>query len=197
MICFHTKPDAVFEAILQEALLGEASEIQWLSDDGAIDSWEGVYPETSQRLSLYAAVRVFMQLLAAMRDAHVYRLADLHWLVLYEALKNFCATHNDLLDECDQPTRLLGAYRVGAIDGEALVEIYFWDTDFLLRGEEDACGEGHDADACQRDVTEGETEEREDRIPALQPVSEPGWIVPEPGQYFRAGATWYPDHGET
>ena len=50
MIYFQTKPDAVFEAILKEAFTSEASEIQLLSDDGAIDSWEGLYPETSQRL---------------------------------------------------------------------------------------------------------------------------------------------------
>ena len=41
MIYFQTKPDAVFEAILKEAFASEASEIQLLSDDGAIDSWEG------------------------------------------------------------------------------------------------------------------------------------------------------------
>ena len=46
MIYFQTKPDAVFEAILKEAFTSEASEIQLLSDDGAIDSWEGLYPET-------------------------------------------------------------------------------------------------------------------------------------------------------
>ena len=113
MIYFQTKPDAVFEAILKEAFTSEASEIQLLSDDGAIDSWEGLYPETSQRLCPYEAVRVLVQLLAAVNDSQVYRLTDLHWLVLYETLKNFCATHNDLLDDFDQHTRPVGDYNIG------------------------------------------------------------------------------------
>ncbi len=197
MIYFHTRPDAVFEAILNEAFISEASEIHLLSDDGARESWEGLYPETSQRLGPCAAVRVFMQLLAATRDSRVYQLTDLHWLVLYESLKNFCATHNDLLDEFAQPARPLGEYRIGDIDGEALVALYFWDTDFLLRGARDWRDEGPAADSRPRDVMEGTMRDEEDRIPDLKPVSEPEWVVPAPGQYFRPGSTRYPDHGET
>ncbi len=197
MIYFQTKPDAVFEAMLKEAFASEASEIQLLSDDGAIDSWEGLYPETSQCLSPYTVVRVLMQLLAAMHDSQIYQLTNLHWLVLYESLKNFCATHNDLLDEFDQLTRPLGEYRVGGIDAEALVEMYFWDTDFLLHRERDSWGEEYEDDSCQRDEMERTMWEQEDLIPSLQPTSESGWIVPAPGQYFRPGSTRYPDDGET
>ncbi len=194
MMYFQTKPNAVFEAILKEAFTSEASDIQWLLDDGAIRSWEGLYPETSQRLSPSTAVRVFLQLLAAMHDSQVYQLANLHWLVLYKSLKFFCATHHDLLDEFDQPTRPIGAYSIGEIDGEALAEMYCWDTDFFFCGKGDSWGEGHEADG---DVMEGARGEGENFISVLKPVSEPGWIVPGPGQYFRPGSTRYPDHGET
>ena len=194
MIYFQTKPDAVFEAILKEALASEASEIQLLSDDGAIDSWEGLYPETSQRLCPYEAVRVLVQLSAAVNDLHVYRLTDLHWLVLYETLRNFCATHNDLLDDFDQHTRPVGDYKIGEVDGEALVNIYFWDTDFLLYKREETWGDRQANDAHQRDGMEENPGEQDVAIPALEPVDELGWIVREP--LFQSGSTRYPDYGE-
>ena len=195
MIYFQTKPDAVFEAILKEALASEASEIQLLSDDGAIDSWEGLYPETSRRLCPYGAVRVLVQLLAAVNDAQVYRLTDLHWLVLYETLKNFCATHNDLLDDFAQRTRPIGDYRVGEVDGEALVNMYFWDTDFLVCNRGETWGNRQVSNSPQ-EGTEEDLGEQDVSIPALEPVSELGWIVREPHEYFRTGSTRYPDYGD-
>ena len=193
MIYFQTKPDAVFEAILKEAFASEASEIQLLSDDGAIDSWEGLYPETSRRLCPYEAVRVLVQLSAAMKDSPVYRLTDLHWLVLYEALKNFCATHNDLLDDFDQRTRPVGDYNIGEVDGDALVNIYFWDTDFLLGNRGETRGDRQAGHPPQRDGSQEDPGEQDVSIPALEPVDEPGWIVKEPQEYFRVGSTRYPD----
>ena len=81
------------------------------------------------------------QLSAAMNDSSsLSRVTELHWLVLYETLKNFCATHNDLLDDFDQRTRPVGDYNIGEVDGEALVNIYFWDTDFLLGAIEERRG---------------------------------------------------------
>lgn len=196
MIYFQTKPDAVFEAILKEAFASEASEIQLLSDDGAIDSWEGLYPETSRRLCPYEVVRVLAQLSAAMNDSQVYRLTDVHWLVLYETLKNFCATHNDLLDDFDQRIRPVGDYNIGEVDGEALVEIYFWDTDFLFCNKEETSGDRQASHPPPRDGA-GETQPQQDTgIPALEPVDELGWIVKEPQEYFRAGSTRYPDYGD-
>ncbi len=188
MIYFSTRPDAVFEAILKEAFASEASEIQLLSDDGAIGSWEGLYPETSRRLCPYAAVRVLVQLLAAVNDSRVYRLTDLHWLVLYEALKNFCSTHNDLLDDFNQLTRPVGEHIIGEVDGEALIHIYFWDTDFLF------CRNSETGDAR---INPGHPQlvwDQEAAIPALEPVDEPGWVVRDPHEYFRTGSLRYPDH---
>ncbi len=194
MIYFQTKPDAVFETILKEAFASEASEIQLLSDDSAIDSWEGLYPETSQHLCPYEAVRVLVQLSAAVNDVQVYRLTDLHWLVPYETLKNFCTTHNDLLDDFDQHTRPIGDYKIGEVDGEALIKIYFWDTDFLFCNRGETWGDRQVSNPRQGDGTEENPSEQDVAIPALEPVDELGWIVREP--YFRAGSTRYPDYGD-
>ena len=197
MIYFQTKPDAAFEAILQEALLSEMTEVKMLADDGAIDSWEGLYPQTSASFGPYTAIRVMAQLLAATRDVSVHGLTDVHWLVLYECLQNFCVTHNELLEDDLQALRSVGAFRIGQVDGEALVAIYFWDTDFLLgQVSEDVSWPGNDTfgEVTASDSTQDFSEDlEEDDIPMLEMVNEVAWIVPEPSAFFRTGSTQYPD----
>ena len=197
MIYFQTKPDAAFESILQEALLSEMTEVKILADDGAIDSWEGLYPQTSEVFGPYTAIRVMAQLLAAIRDVSVHRLTDMHWLVLYECLQNFCVTHNELLEDDLQALRSIGAFRIGQVDGEALVAIYFWDTDFLLGPvSEDVSWPGNDTfgEVTASDSTQDFSEDlEEDDIPMLEMVNEVAWIVPEPSAFFRTGSTQYPD----
>ena len=200
VIYFQTKPDAVFEAILQEALLSEMTEVKLLADDGAIDSWEGLYPEISSLFCPYTTVRIMAQLLAAARDTSVYRLTDVHWLVLYECLQNFCATHNDLVEEDPQALRAVGTFRIGQLDSEAIVTIYFWDTDFLIRPM------SHDEDHFeQEDLHESSVEEstqnfsedlQDDDVPMLEMVEEVAWIVPEASAFFRTGSIHYPDSRE-
>ncbi len=197
VIYFQTKPDAVFEAILEEALLSEMTEVKMLADDGAIDSWEGLYPESSSAFGPYTAIRLMAQLLAATRDASVYHLTDVPWLVLYECLQNFCATHNDLVEDDPQGSRAIGAFRIGRVDGEAIVTIYFWDTDFLLRPMP------NDRDTLEHDefveepVDEGAQESSEDSVGnavlPLEIVEEVAWIVPQAGAFFRTGSIEYPD----
>ena len=169
-----------------------------LADDGAIDSWEGLYPQTSVAFEPYIAIRVMAQLLAATRDVSVHRLADVHWLVLYECLQNFCAMHNELLEDELHALRSIGAFRMGQVDAEALVAIYFWDTDFLIssafedvsRFESDIFGEGIATDIIQ-DCSANLQED--DDMPMLEVVDEIAWIVPEPSAFFRTGSTQYPD----
>ncbi len=200
VIYFQTKPDAVFEAILEEALLSEMTEVKILADDGAIDSWEGLYPESSSAFGPYTAIRLMAQLLAATRDASVYHLLDVHWSVLYECLQNFCATHNDLVEDDPQGSRAIGAFRIGRVDGEAIVTIYFWDTDFLLRPMSiDRLTLEHDE--FDEEPVDGGTQESSedpvgDAVSPLEMVEDVDWIVPEAGAFFRTGSIEYPDTKE-
>ena len=145
----------------------------------------------------YTAIRVMAQLLAATRDVSVHGLTDVHWLVLYECLQNFCVTHNELLEDDLQALRSIGAFRIGQVDGEALVAIYFWDTDFLLGPvSEDVSWPGNDTfgEVTASDSTQDFSEDlEEDDIPMLEMVNEIAWIVPEPSAFFRTGSTQYPD----
>jgi len=200
MIYFRTKPDAVFEAILEEALLSEMTEVKMLADDGAIDSWEGLYPESSSAFGPYTAIRLLAQLLAATRDSSVYHLTDVPWLVLYECLQNFCATHNDLVEDDPQGSRAIGAFRIGRVDEDAIVTIYFWDTDFLLRP---MPSDGHtfeydefDEEPVDETTQESSDDSDGDAVCPLEMVEEVAWIVPEAGAFFRTGSIEYPDTRE-
>lgn len=194
MIYFQTKPDSVFEAIVQEALISESVEIKLLADDGAIESWEGLYPESSRRMTPYSVMRIMHQMLAACCDAMVYRLSDDHWLVFYECLRNFCSTHNDLLEDQGNGVRLIGKYQIGLLDDEAILDIYFWDTDFLIPSRSEPWEfwpdhqDGNDKDEESECVLEADGD-----IPALELVDDVAWSIPEADEFFRVGSVQYPD----
>ena len=195
MIYFQTKPDGVFEAILQEALVSESVEVKLLADDGAIESWEGLYPESSRRFTPYSAVRMMHQMLAACRDVMVYRLSEDHWLVLYECVRNFCSTHNDLLEDQGQGVRLIGNYKIGFVDEEAIVNIYFWDTDFLITSHSDPWEfwPNHEADGHHEHTVCPTAENKDFDIPVLELVDDVAWLVPNAEEFYRDGSTQYPD----
>ncbi len=86
------------------------------------------------------------------------------------------------------------------MDGEAIVTIYFWDTDFLLRPMSiDRLTLEHD-EFDEEPVDEGTQESSEDSVgdavSPLEMVEDVDWIVPEAGAFFRTGSIEYPDTKE-
>ena len=131
MLYFARKPDLVFTAILHTALENEGESIKsFVNND--LDLWEACYPETSRYFTATSSFDVLTQLFCASRDPIVYRLTDYHWLLLYEVLQNFCVVHNDLAPAAPKGWRPVGEFRLGEIDFDAMADIYFWDTDFLI-----------------------------------------------------------------
>lgn len=127
MLYFQAKPDPVFIAILHAALEVAADSIEEASDD---ESWPEDYPRLARCFTREAALAVIGELLAASRAEALYQITDYHWLVVHECLHDHCAVHNDLVrHEGPQP---VGPWRVGPIDVPALLDLYFWDTDFLF-----------------------------------------------------------------
>ncbi len=127
MLYFQAKPDPVFTAILDAALEVAADTVEGASDDA---SWPEDNPQLARCFTRAAALAVIRELLAASRAEAVYRLTDYHWLILHECLHDYCDIHNDLVRfEGPQP---VDPWRVGPIDVPALLDRYFWDTDFLF-----------------------------------------------------------------
>ena len=114
----------------------------------------------------------------------MYRISDSQWLLLYECLANYCAELNDVAS--GQPDGLLpvGEYGLAEIDFDAVVGVYFWDTEFLVAPGEvmpvetaspDAYGWHADSDALH-----------------VEKIEYPAWGEGE-APCFRPGYCRYPD----
>jgi hypothetical protein len=138
MIVFQDDPDAIFLAIVDEALAhtrevhlvryregyrptrAERRELE--------ESYRDLFPELVPLFTRRELVRVIDRLRRASRDARRrYELTDYHWLVLYSCLQVYCDLHNDGATG-DQ----VGPYEIERIDVGAIVDRFFFDTDFLL-----------------------------------------------------------------
>lgn len=51
--------------------------------------------------------------------------------MIYDGLEAFCEVHNDLIAHEPAGRTAVGAFEIGEIDFDALVTLFFWDTDFL------------------------------------------------------------------
>jgi hypothetical protein len=65
----------------------------------------------------------------ALRDDGLYQITDYHWLLLYESLRSYCDSYNEI--PWGEP---YDKYGIATIDFDWIVDIFFWDTDFLLQG---------------------------------------------------------------
>jgi hypothetical protein len=135
MLRFETPPDKILVAILSSALELQKNYIEELIEtetDPMIQWWLAAEPMLARFFDPRTAARLIEGLLAANCDTRLYQLTDYHWLVVYRCLKVFCDLHND--EAATDPTGRadVGPYSIGSIDFDAIVDRFFWDTDFLI-----------------------------------------------------------------
>ena len=120
-------------------------------DLDCLDEWWEAYPLSARCFTPELARETLVDLGAKLQLPEAYVPTEYHWLLMYECLKALIEVLNDdpLPSLVVQLTRLataqdalylsLPACSEGAagfyIDFEALVDTYFWDTDFLLDAE--------------------------------------------------------------
>lgn len=136
---FQDPPDAIFLAILHEALehVRECHLVQFRDDyrptkaerQELDEFYSDLYPELVPLFSRSKLVSVVDNLLRASRADDLYVPTDYHWFVLYVCLEMYCDLHND---DATGTGDKVGAYEIESIDFDAIVERFFWDTDFLL-----------------------------------------------------------------
>jgi len=97
-------------------------------------TWPALYPLAARCFRPDRARTTLAQLLTASRAPELYQLTDYHWLLLYDCLRVYCVIHNDYTGEAPTKTLPVGSCEIGPIDFDAVVDQYFWDTDFLLDG---------------------------------------------------------------
>ncbi len=137
MLRFACPPDAVFTAILSNALDMVQDEFgdSILSAADKAEFWTTQYSNTAKVLNLATAAEAVSQLLSASASPDIYDLTDYHWLLLYDILRIYIDIHNDLARDNGGLFRV-GPYQVGLIDFDTILDTFFWDTDFLLDGDE-------------------------------------------------------------
>jgi len=115
------RPDPVFYRLIRESLERIAANLRDFSD-GAMNTFSG---QTRQIFSAGELLPVVEQLIAAHQSDKLFVLTAYHYLILYEALADIVQRHNR------GEAQWLYGLQVDYIDFDAIVDIYFWNDDFL------------------------------------------------------------------
>ena len=111
MLRFAENPDIIFTEILE------------LAFEDALE-WE-LYSNKALKSTI-------AELKEKNRSPGLWRLTDYHYALIYDVLSNFVDVHNDFARETGQPILELQDHRIFRINLNALIDQYFYDTDFLL-----------------------------------------------------------------
>jgi hypothetical protein len=187
MIVFQEEPDPIFVAIVHEALkfVRDVQLVCYRDDyrptrrerQELDESYGDLFPELARFFSRPRLVRMIERLLRASRDEQRwYRLTDYHWLVLYSCLQTYCDLHND---EATGTGGKVGPYEIEKIDFNAVVDRFFFDTDFLmgsllLQAEERAPGQLHSTREAWKIAAGLKPEAKDLRLERLATGSAPG-----------------------
>lgn len=134
MLRFAENPDVIFTQILDRAF------------DHAIDlmirrhieepdpgQWKDEFPRASRVFSPEAALATVKELQKYNKDeSGLWELNDYHYCLIYEILEDFCTVENESARDFDRPIAIIGETKIWEVDFEAITEIYFPDTDFLM-----------------------------------------------------------------
>jgi hypothetical protein len=146
MLRFQTPLTAGAREIMVCCLEVAADEIVDLYEDH--EAWAADYPLASACFTRELARSVLLDVLEKLDAPELYMPTDYHWLLMYECLKEQIALFNDgpvpsvverlrtLASDQDTaylhlPQRSGGPASVW-MDFDAFIEVYFWDTDFLM-----------------------------------------------------------------
>ena len=167
MIYFSRKPDDVFSTILHESFDMAAKVLRKASEE----EYRGVMPNVASWCTAKRVVREIAWLQGISTSDVAYRIGVHHWAIVHDSLALFCALHQALLDEAPvgSPLRPIGAYELGVIDFELMVDSFFWNLDCREIG-----------------VTPPVDARRAERVEGQR------W-VDMPNALFRPGSTRYPD----
>jgi hypothetical protein len=128
MLRFAKVPDAIFLAVVDTAIGFMLDHLELLDD--LEEDWAEDFPHAAKVLSVPLVREMLPRLRAASREPTLYQLTDHHLLLLYDALKFLCQNHNGLYSW--KKPGPIGPYEIGRLDFPALVDQFFWGTEFLV-----------------------------------------------------------------
>lgn len=207
MLRFQQTPDKVFIEILMRSLDFVIDSIrEELDRRNGTASAAGEYlasllPLAMRVFSPEAAFVAFTDMRDKLQRPELYYLNDYHYLLLYDALELFSTIHNDAVDACEtadekRDAAMIGEYSIEKIDFDLLVELFFYDTDFLLDPEHlDAMTAEQkkclDLNPETYSLTHGLAPHPEELV--LKVIDDEPYEVPELSRYFGPDSVVYPD----
>ena len=184
MLRFSCRPDKVFHSMLSDALAMALDQLrmEFLEDEMmpwtkslSIMGREPLTAEVEKLKDAYHSPKLFMP-------------TDYHFLILYEILEWFIEIYNDDPGAVGSEGTLAGV-RIGRIDLGGVVDLYFWDTDFLFDPDtlNALTGEGKEMMGF-RDTTFGAVNKLAPHADELAlEECEPNSLSPSPGGLFEDG----------
>ena len=128
MIRLARKPDGMFSDLLDSAITQIVND--YLTSANARDQEDWLCASMPRAARFFTAPQAREQLLAMQKiyhDERLYEVTKYHWLLLYECLETFAQGFNE------QPVGWLAQkYGIEKIDFHRLVDLFFWDTSFLM-----------------------------------------------------------------
>lgn len=126
MLDFQQTPDVIFYKIIENAINYSVPMIED-TEDG--DYYE-IMPYASKIFKREDALKAISELLKYHKAAGVWYITDYYYLLLYDMLDSYISMIND---EGDINKYLkIDKYKIKRIDYEALLNLYFYDLDFLF-----------------------------------------------------------------
>lgn len=137
MLRFQTSPDPVMTAILATALEVRANSLDKRYPKGADgdlqQDWKQRCILLSRSLTPEQAIGQQRLLRKALLEPTVYMPTDMQFLILFDVLSALIARHNHDFRRSIVCRELgLDPYPIDQINLKAIVDIFFWDTDFLM-----------------------------------------------------------------
>ncbi len=202
MLKFQNHPDKVFDAILVESLEFAVDGAEDLLETGDLSFYDSILPFSHKVYPPHLALKTLKGILQCHQKNELYELNDYHYLLVYDALYVFTTIHNDTVKGCKtkkgkKEASQVGPFRIEKIDFDAMMDLFFWDSDFLMTTEDSfelglegrkAMGISHEAFAISMGL-QPHREELEIKLYDADPHKVSKSI------YFKPASRVYPDYG--
>jgi hypothetical protein len=206
MLRFQSHPDKVFTAILTDSIVLMINEINdsvvlSQSKEEQSEYLKSFLPNASKVFDPQTALNTLHEMMVCLQRPPLYQLNDYHYLLLYDTLSNLFDLHNDAVREAKtkqhrKQISQIGAYYIEELLFNDMVDIYFFDTDFLFDPETmmQLGLEGKKAMAINEEtfgLTQGLTPHPEELELKVHESETP--IEVDPSPYFGTKSKVYPD----
>ncbi len=146
MLRFQRPPDVVFQAILRDSIdystdfIGVLIENNEYDESRAREDMKADYPAMAKVFTPSLARTTLLNLRKRLDRPEIYFLNNYHCLLLFDVMAYYADIHNDMVAlsnsrEERKEASFVDPFHIESIDADGLLELYFFDIDFLTDAE--------------------------------------------------------------